>query len=237
VGSGFLVIAQFALFLFVGVALFAHYRGRVFNAADEVFPHFILEGLPPGISGLIIAGILAAAMSTISSSLNSLASATTHDIYARLANRPDDEAHLLRAGRVFTLAWAAILIGGAVIFQIVASDTPVVIVALQIASFTYGGLLGGFLLGILSRRADQRDAITGMSTAIALMTALWAAQQTGLVPRYVDTLWFALIGSTITVAVGMTSARLRRTPRRAEEQHKVAAVSTAGTRGEHELSN
>lgn len=210
VGSGVLVIAQFALFLVVGLALFAHYQGRVFAAADEVFPNFIIEGLPPGISGLIIAGILAAAMSTISSSLNSLASATTHDIYARLAGRQDDEAHLLRVGKVFTLAWAAILIGGAILFRLLASGTPVVVIALQIASFTYGGLLGGFLLGILSRRADQRDAITGMGTAIVLMTALWAAQQTGRIPHYVDTLWFALIGSSITVAVGSASAALRR---------------------------
>jgi SSS family transporter len=209
VGSGVLVIAQFALFLFVGIALFAHYQGRVFSAADEVFPNFILEGLPPGISGLIIAGILAAAMSTISSSLNSLASATTHDIYARMSGRAGDEGHLLRAGRFFTLAWAAVLIGGAILFQLLAGDTPVVVVALQIASFTYGGLLGGFLLGILSRRADQRDAITGMSTAIALMTILWAAQQTGIIPRYVDTLWFALIGSAITLTVGVASAALR----------------------------
>ncbi len=210
VGSGILIITQFALFLGVGVALFAHYQGRVFAAADEVFPNFILEGLPPGISGLIIAGILAAAMSTISSSLNSLASATTHDIYARISKRQDDEAHLLRVGKHFTLAWAAVLIGGAILFQLLAGDTPVVVVALQIASFTYGGLLGGFLLGILSRSAEQRDAITGMSTAITLMTILWAAQQTGMIPRYVDTLWFALIGSTITVATGMASAALRK---------------------------
>jgi len=215
IGSGVLVIAQFALFLTVGLGLFAYYEGKVFSAADEVFPNFIIEGLPPGISGLIIAAVLAAAMSTVSSSLNSLASATTHDIYARLSGRQDDELHLLRAGKVFTILWAVILIGGAILFQLFASGTPVVVVALQIASFTYGGLLGGFLLGIVSKHADQRDAIVGMSTAIAAMTLLWAAQTTGVVPRFVDTLWFALIGSAITVAVGTASAALRgggRTP-------------------------
>jgi SSS family transporter len=209
IGSGVIVIAQFVLFLFIGLALFAHYKGRVFAAADEVFPQFILEGLPPGISGLIIAGILAAAMSTISSSLNSLASATTHDLYAQITRRQDDEAHLLRMGRRFTLAWAAILIGGAILFQLLAGDTPIIVVALQIASFTYGGLLGGFLLGSLSRRAEQRDASTGRATAIGAVTLLWAAQQFGAIPKYVDTLWFALIGSTITVLIGIMSSRLR----------------------------
>lgn len=229
IGSGILVITQFALFLTVGLALFAHYQGRVFAAADEVFPNFIIEGLPPGVSGLIIAGILAAAMSTVSSSLNSLASSTTHDLYARLSGRQHDEVHLLRAGKIFTIAWAALLIGGAILFQLVASGTPVVVVALQIASFTYGGLLGGFLLGIISKRADQRDAIIGMSTAIAIMTLLWIAQTTGISYRYVDTLWFALIGSAITVAVGTTSAALRRGRRSPAASIDDVAYTPAGT--------
>ncbi len=208
IGSGVLVIGQFALFLLVGVGLYAYYEGRTFAAADEVFPRFIIEGLPPGITGLVIAGLLAAAMSTVASSLNSLASASTHDLYAPLTKR-DDPEHLFRVGRAMTLLWAAILIGGAMLFQFAQQGTPVVVVALQIASFTYGGLLGGFLLATLSKRAREPDALTGMAVAIVLMTALWAAQQFGLVPRVVDTLWFALIGSLITLAVGELSARLR----------------------------
>jgi solute:Na+ symporter, SSS family len=212
VGSGILVFLQFALFLTVGIALYAYYGGRTFAVADEIFPRFIVEGLPAGLSGLIVAGILAAMMSTVSSSLNSLASATTHDLYAPLAGRVGDEAALMRAGRGFTLLWAAVLIGGALLFQFVRPGTPVVVIALQIASFTYGGLLGGFLLAVLSRRADQRDAVLAMGIAIAAMAALWAAQQFGLMQRRVDGLWFALIGSTITVVTGMLSARLRAGP-------------------------
>lgn len=213
VGSGVVVVAQFALFLLVGVALFAHYDGAPFDPADEVFPRFIVEGLPPGVSGLIIAGVLAAAMSTVSSSLNSLASATTHDLYAPFSRRGDDEVHLLRAGRAFTLLWAAILVGGAILFRFVSEGTPIVVIALQVASFTYGGLLGGFLLGVLSRRADQRDAILGMAAATVFMTVLWAAQQFGAMEKVVDTLWFALIGSAVTVAVGSTSAWVRQAMR------------------------
>src|SRR5690606_12284100 len=119
VGSGVIVVLQFALFLFVGVGLFVYYGGREFGTPDEIFPLFIVEGLPPGLSGLIVAGILAAMMSTVSSSLNSLASATTHDIYAPLSGRGHDEEHLLRMGRRFTLLWAAVLIGGALLFQLV----------------------------------------------------------------------------------------------------------------------
>jgi SSS family solute:Na+ symporter len=208
--SGVIVFAQFALFLTIGIGLFAYYGGETFAVADEIFPRFIVEGLPPGLSGLIVAGILAAMMSTVSSSLNSLASSTTHDIYAPLTGRRDDEVHLMHAGRMFTIMWAFILIGGALLFQLVQPGTPIVVIALQIASFTYGGLLGGFLLAILSERADQRDAITGIATAIVVMALLWALQQFGSVPRLFDGLWFALIGSIVTVLTGMASARLRR---------------------------
>ena len=209
VTSGFLVLVQFALFLTVGLGLWVFHQGRVFETPDEIFPRFIIEYLPPGITGLVVAGLIAAAMSTVSSSLNSLASATTHDLYAPLAGRVGDDVHLLRAGRMFTLVWAVVLAGGAVAFQFAAQGTPIVVLALQIASFTYGGLLGGFLLGLFSRRANGRDAVVGMGTAMTLMAVLWAAQQFGVIPRLVDTLWFALLGSTITLAVGTLSSRVR----------------------------
>jgi solute:Na+ symporter, SSS family len=209
IGSGIVVLFQFALFLTIGLGLFAYYEGQTFAVPDEIFPRFIVEGLPPGLSGLIVAGILAAMMSTVSSSLNSLASSTTHDIYAPLRGLRDDDVHLMRVGRSFTIVWAVILIGGALLFQFLRPGTPVVVIALQIASFTYGGLLGGFLLALLSPRAEQRDAIIGIASAIVLMGLLWALQQFGLMERRVDGLWFALIGSLITLLVGTLSARVR----------------------------
>ena len=156
----------------------------------------------------MIAAILAAAMS---SSLNALAAVSVHDIYVPLTGKKDD-AHLLRVGRRFTLLWGVVLILVSLGFQFVATGTPLVVIALQIASFTYGALLGGFLLGLLSRRAAGGDATLGMGVAVAVMAALWAAQQFGAMPRVVDTLWFALLGSAVTVAVCEASARLRGRP-------------------------
>jgi Na+/proline symporter len=207
--SGVIVISQFALFLVVGVGLYAYFQGQTFKTPDEIFPSFIVTQLPDGVRGLVIAGILAAAMSTVASSLNSLASSTTHDLYAPLSKRGEDQTHLMKMGKRFTLMWGAILIGGAMLFQFAAQGTPVVVLALEIASFTYGGLLGGFALGVISKRAEQKDAIIGMGTAILCMTILWAIQQFGIVDRFVAGLWFALIGSVITVSVGMLSARIR----------------------------
>ncbi|HKP77361.1 MAG TPA: sodium:solute symporter [Longimicrobiaceae bacterium] len=226
VTSGVVVFAQFALFLCVGLGLFAFYRGRAFATPDEIFPTFIVEHLPPGVTGLVIAAILAAAMSTISSSLNSLASAATHDLYAPLTGRTD-EAHLMKVGRGLTLVAAAALIGAAMLFQLAQQGTPVVLVALQIASFTYGGLLGGFLLGRVSRRAAAADAVAGMAVAIALMASLWAAQQFGWMPRVIDSLWFSLLGAMVTVAVGTGLAALRGRPARALTTDQAVTERTA----------
>jgi Na+/proline symporter len=214
VGSGIIVFLQFALFLVIGAGLWVFYGGRKFDTPDAIFPTFALTELPPGVSGLVVAAILAAAMS---SSLNALAAVTLHDVYVPLRG-PKSEAEMLRAGKRFTLYWGVVLIFVSLAFQAVRPGTPVVLIALQIASFTYGGLLGGFLLGILSKRATGRDAVAGMGVAIALMASLWAAQQFGWIPKVVDTLWFALLGSAVTVAVGMAGAALRGRPRVSTEE-------------------
>jgi SSS family solute:Na+ symporter len=205
IGSGIIVLLQFALFLLIGAGLWVFYEGRVFPQPDAVFPTFAIEHLPTGVAGLVVAAILAAAMS---SSLNALAAVSVHDLYVPITKRGGEE-HLLRVGKRFTLAWGVVMIAVSLAFQLVAAGTPLVVIALQIASFTYGGLLGGFLLGLISKRADGRDALTGMGIAVAAMASLWAAQQFGVMPRVVDTLWFALIGSAITVTVGEASARIR----------------------------
>lgn len=208
VGSGVIVFLQFALFLVIGAALWVFYRGAAWASPEAIFPTFAVRELPAGVSGLVVAAILAAAMS---SSLNALAAVSVHDVYVPLAG-PKDEAELLRVGKRFTLAWGVLLIVVSLAFQAVRPGTPLVVIALQIASFTYGGLLGGFMLGLLSKRAVAADAVAGMAVAIALMAALWAAQQFGAIPKVIDTLWFALLGSAITLAVGMGLAAVRGRP-------------------------
>ncbi|HJR65369.1 MAG TPA: sodium:solute symporter [Gemmatimonadaceae bacterium] len=222
IGSGIAVILQFSLFLIIGIGLFAYYEGRTFARPDEIFPRFIVEVMPPGLTGLVIAAILAAAMSTVSGALNSLSAATTHDIYLPLTGRRADDPGVLRVGKIFTLVWAVILVGGALMYR--AQGTPVVVVALSVASFTYGGLLGGFFLGMLWRRAVQRDAILGMAVGIAAMTAVvFARPLSAAYPGMADTLaplgriawpWYVLIGTTITMIVGILSSFTHAAPSR-----------------------
>jgi solute:Na+ symporter, SSS family len=214
IGSGFAVILQFALFLVIGLGLWVFYEARQFPAPDQIFPTFIIEEMPVGLTGLVVAAILAAAMSTISSSLNALSAATTHDIYLPLAKRQPSDVRQLRLGRLFTLFWAVVLIGGAMLYR--EQGTPVVVVALSVASFTYGGLLGGFFLGLLWRRATQRDALLGMGVGIlAMSVVVFSRQLSAWLPGAADLLqpltqvawpWYVLIGTSITMAVGILSS-------------------------------
>jgi Na+/proline symporter len=154
-------------------------------------------------------------MSTISSSLNALAAASTHDLWLPLTRRLPDDAGLLRVGRRFTLAWAAVLIGGALLYR--AEGTPVVVIALSVASFTYGAMLGGFFLGLVVRGARQPDAITGMTIGLVAMAFVVFGRQVQAVAPWLPVLppiawpWYVLIGTTITVLAGAASSRIRLT--------------------------
>ena len=198
----------------IGLGLFAYYQGRTFAVPDSIFPTFVVEVMPPGLTGLVVAAILAASMSTLSGSINSLAAATVHDIWLPLSKRAVDEKRTLRLARAFSLVWGVVLLTAALLYR--QQGTPVVVVALSIASFTYGALLGGFFLGILWRRAMQRDAITGMAIAIFVMTFIvFAKPLLPLLPSLSGILvpftkiawpWYVLIGTSITMTVGILSS-------------------------------
>lgn len=216
IGSGIVVFLQFALFLAVGLGLWSAFGARTFATTDAVFPTFIVEQMPTGLLGLIVAAIFAAAMSTQSGSINSLAATTTHDIYLPLTGRGADDPETLRAGKRFALVWGIVLTFGALFYP--EGRTPVVVIALSIASFTYGALLGGFFLGIFVNRARQRDAILGMSAGLVAMGLIVFAKLVGsAVPALAPVLrpfesiawpWFVLIGTAVTVGTGTLSSLL-----------------------------
>jgi solute:Na+ symporter, SSS family len=221
VGSGVLVILQFGLFLMVGVAIWAAGQAPEGMPSDQIFPRFIINHLPNGLSGLVVAGILAAAMSTLSSSINALASSMTNDLYAGWTGRRDP-AHLLRVGRLFSLAWGLLLVGAALGFHFSASrtDTPVVVLALSIASVTYGALLGTYVLAGRWARATGPDVILGAVTTIIVMLGIVFAARLAVLPGLgwlepagrLSFIWYVPIGTLITIGVGMFSSLQRRPP-------------------------
>src|SRR5437867_5926806 len=207
IGSGVFIIAQFALFLLVGTSLWLSGADDGVMRSDAIYPNFIVTHLPPGIAGLAVGGILAAAMSSHASAVNSLASASTHDFYAPLTGR-QDPAQLLRVGRWLTLVWTVILVAGAIAFR--DQNTPVVQLALSIASLTYGSLLGTYMLGGAWPRARQVDVIIALVVSIVIMSPIVLG---AVIPHFplhwfpgLAWPWYVPLGTAVTVAVGMSSS-------------------------------
>jgi solute:Na+ symporter, SSS family len=202
ISSGIAILFQFALFLMVGVMLWAYYRvpSAVFGRPDRIYPTFIVSRLPHGISGLLIAAILAAAMSNLSAALNALSSTSIMDFYVRFRPQADERARM-RLSRFSTFVWALLLFAIAVLS--LHKVGRVVEVGLQIASVAYGALLGVFLLGVLTRKANQPGAMTGMLLGFAVDLYLW--QWT-----HVPWTWWVMIGTMVTFAVGYVSSLLLR---------------------------
>lgn len=194
--SGFVVFAQFVLFLAIGVMLHAYYASQplpVMASTDEIFPAFIVRSLPHGVAGLVIAAIFAAAMSNLSGSLNSLASTTVLDFYVPLSGRRLDDTRLLSLSRWLTAAWGLVLIAIAILARDWGS---VFTVGLTIASIVYGPMLGAFLLGVLTTRTTQRGAISGIAVSLVIMIGVRVFTPLAWT-------WYVLLGTAICVTVGL----------------------------------
>src|SRR6266508_2917790 len=202
--SGFVVLFQFALFLVIGVMLFAYYQHVPLQdpelapskclvsktvTCDVIFPRFIVQQLPHGVSGLVIAAIFAAAMSNLSGSLNSLSSSTVLDFYKPLLRPRASDEDLLKLSRWLTAAWGFVLIGIAILAR---SWGSVFTTGLTIASLVYGPMLGAFLLGVLTRRANQIGVMTGMALSLAFM--LFIRIQFSAAIAWT---WYVLIGTVV----------------------------------------
>ena len=197
--SGFVVFAQFALFLTIGIMLHAYYATHPappMASNDEIFPAFIVRSLPRGVAGLVIAAIFAAAMSNLSGSLNSLASTTVLDFYRPLAGVAPDDGRLLTLSRWLTAAWGVALI----LIAIVARDWGSVFTAgLTIASIVYGPMLGAFLLGVLTTRVRQRDVIIAIAASLLIMIGVQ-------VETPLAWTWYVLAGAAVCVSVGWAAS-------------------------------
>ena len=221
VWSGVVVALQFALFLFIGLLLYAFYDAQSpqqlgLATTDEIFAKFIVEQLPVGLSGLIIASLFAAAMSSLSSSLNSLASSTTLDLYKPYFGKGNTEAEDLRVSRIITMVWAIILTASAFFFaflQLQEGERPAVVeLGLGIASYTYGGLLGAFLLGRLFNNPDKTDAMIGFFVGLLSLLFMVEGPIQNILPGDpLSIAWplYTVVGSAIVLAVGNISYLIR----------------------------
>ncbi len=204
--SGIVILVQFVLFLAIGTGLYYFYgtvtKGIAPANPDRVFPAFIVTEMPHGLAGLMVAAILAAAMSNLSAAVNSLSSSSMVDFY--MAWKPDaDEPERARLSRAMTVFWAALLFVLALMSR---GGGHVVEVGLSIASVAYGALLGVFLLGTLTKSATEAGAMIGMIGGLATNILLWKQPHWFPVPKVAFT-WFVLIGSMLTFILGWTMSK------------------------------
>jgi solute:Na+ symporter, SSS family len=201
--SGFVVCAQFLLFLLIGVGLACFYDlfppEEPFARNDEVFSAFVVRYLPVGAVGIVIAAILAAAMSTLSSSLNSSAAAAVNDFYVPWRQTEASPRHLLRVSRGLTVAFGLVQIGVAIAGQILVRS--VVEAVMAIATFTIGVILGVFFLGVFTKHVTQTAALIGLLVGLVAMGVI-------VFTTALAWPWYAVVGSSITSAVGLATAML-----------------------------
>ena len=191
--SGVIVLIQFTVFLLIGVLLFVFAQHAPLLApgerTDRILPLFLVREMPPGLAGLLLASIIAVAMSNASGSLNSLAASSVLD-FSRLWGKSLEPQNLMKLSRRMTLAWGLVLMA----FGLVKWG-PLLEAGLTVVSLPFGSLLGLFLLGTLDRRATARGALIGMFVGLATILCIFAFTTVAYT-------WFFMIGALITFAIG-----------------------------------
>lgn len=218
--SGVIVLFQFTVFLLVGVALFVFAQHTPLLAAgertDRILPLFLIREMPTGLAGLMLASILAVAMSNASGSLNSLAASSVMDL-AALRGRATDPANFLKVSRRMTLVW-----GGVLIVLGLVKWGPLLEAGLTVASLPFGSLLGLFLLGTFDARANSRGSLAGMFAGLTTVLLVFRFTKIAFT-------WYVLIGACVTFLVGMVVSRLIGERRRQTQEH-----SPFGAQGKQE---
>lgn len=206
--SGIVVMFQFALFMAVGLLLFLFYKGIAFSdpsapfqKPDEIFPYFIIHSLPIGVKGLIVAGLFAAAMSTLAGSMSSLSGSVIFDLYKPVWGKKVSEDKELFISRIVTIVAALLLT--LIAFLFIQLQQSMVEIALGIASITYGGLLGTFLLGLLSKRVSEKGALIGFTAGIVAMLSVSIIPILLKQPPLVHWTWYVALGTAVTITFGI----------------------------------
>ena len=198
IASGFIVLFQFTVFLLVGVLLFVFSQHAPLlspgDRTDRILPLFLVREMPVGLAGLLLASILAVAMSNASGSLNSLAASSVVDL-AVFRRRPVEPTKFLKISRRMTLVWGSVLI----IFGLI-RWTHLLETGLTVSAFPFGSLLGLFLLGTFDSRANARGSLTGMFLGLATVLVVFSYTEIAFT-------WYWLIGACVTFAVGAAVSR------------------------------
>jgi SSS family transporter len=197
--SGVIVLVQFIVFLLIGVLLYVFAQRSPLltpgERTDRILPLFLVREMPTGLAGLLLASIIAVAMSNASGSLNSMAASSVLD-FAKLRGQSADPARFLRLSRGMTLFWGLVLMG----FGLVKWG-PLLETGLTVASLPFGSLLGLFLLGTFDRRANARGVLAGMIAGLAAVLSVFKFTSVAYT-------WYFMIGALVTFLIGWLASRI-----------------------------
>jgi len=202
--SGFIVLGQFIMFLFIGVMLFAYYQIHPLPAGtqpDQVLATFVVQALPAGIVGFIVAAIIAAALSP---STNAMAATTVNDFYLRYWRPAADQTTLMRVSRRATIFWGVVQLAVAIGAQWMTQS--VLGAGLSVLSITSGPVLGAFLTGVLTRRVGSAAMLTGMVMGVAVVAAAWWTAACAWT-------WYAALGASVTSVTAIAASLFLPGPR------------------------
>jgi len=198
IASGFIVFAQFTLFLLIGIMLFTYYQQVplpvTLNRNDEILPVFVVYTLQHGAAGFIVAAIVAAALSP---SINAMASTTVNDFYVPYVRPHADERELMRVSKQATVFWGVVQIGVALAVQNM--QRSVLDAGLSVLSLASGAVLGAFLLGTMMKRVGSTATLTGMIAGLLAMSGVWLWTP-------VAWTWYVFIGASTTVIVACVAS-------------------------------
>jgi len=206
IGSGIVVFFQFALFMIIGLMMYMVWNGASLgmlglHKPDALFTKFIIENLPPVVKGIAVAGIFAAAMSTLSGSLSSLSSSTIVDILKPIFKDKINDKKLLYYGRIATLSWGILMVGGASLFRNI--NNPLIEIGLSVASFTYGGMLGVFILVRFFKKVETWQYMVSFFGAIITMIFVITLTK-------ISWTWYVLIGNLVTVIIEQITVLIKK---------------------------
>ena len=196
-------------YLLIGTALYCVYEvlGHTLPAAfaadpDTIFPYFIMTALPAGVRGLLIASIFAAAMSSLDSAINALSSSAIMDIYQPFIRPGASEKHYLKASRIFVAGFCLILIIAALLLNSIPGGK--LWLGFKVTGFTYGALLGIFLLGVLTKRSNDRMNLWAMISSSLLLLTLTLVEQVFLGGKTLLAWpWYVVVGTIWTFLFGL----------------------------------
>ena len=199
ISMGYAAFVIYVLFFGLGVLFYSYYGGRPFDNENLIVLEFVATIGFPGLMGVVTAAIVAAAMSSLDSSLNSMATVTTLDFYEKFAKKDGTPQHYLKATRWFTLGWAVVMVVPAIAFT--KSGGSVLEVLSKVGSFFVGAKLAMFGLGFYSKHASERGLLIGVAVGFL---ALWYVEAN----MDVAWPWYCALGGLVSTAVAWLSSVL-----------------------------